>query len=153
MKRASGGFTVVEIIVTTVIAGLFVTFFVQMFRTSSNQQQVVINRSAASDIARSNLNKFPTSSSISPAYVCDAVGTATTNTNNLTIRTDAPGTELLTASNKEADPKNLGTLTQSVRAFSPYGCGGNSPIKIISSVDYGPDDARNKVTYATFIQP
>jgi type II secretory pathway pseudopilin PulG len=147
----SEGFTVVEMIVTIVIASLFLTFFIQMFRASSNQQQIVFNQSIVNDIAKSNLDKFPSTSGLT--YTCDTNPSVAANTNNLAIRADAPGTTLLQDSspNKESDPGYLGVLNQTVKAYSPLGCAVNNPVKIESRVQFGPPDARDEVVYATYI--
>lgn len=150
-NTSSEGFTVVEMIVTIVIASLFLAFFIQMFRASSNQQQIVFNQSVVNDIAKSNLDKFPNSSGFT--YTCDTNPSTTANTNNLAIRPSAPGTTLLQDSspNKEPDPGHLGVLSQTVKAYSPLGCGANNPIKIESKVQFGPPDARDEVVYATYV--
>lgn len=152
-NTSSEGFTVVEMIVTIVIASLFLTFFIQMFRASSNQQQIVFNQSVVNNMAKSNLDKFPNSAGFSTPYVCDPSTNTSTNTNNQAIRPSAPGTTLLndSSANKEADPGNVGVLSQSVKAYSPLGCAANNPIKIVSTVQFGPPDARDEVVYATYI--
>lgn len=152
--KNSEGFTVVEMIVTVVIASLFLTFFIQMFRTASNQQQIVFNQSVVNAIVKSNLDKFPASAGFDTPYVCDTNPSTTANVNNLAIRSDAPGTVLLddSSTNREPDPGNIGELNQSVKAFSPFGCGAEKPIKVVSSVEFGPPDARDEVVYATYIE-
>ncbi len=156
MRVAQGihGFTVVEMLVTIVLAGIFLTFFVQMFRVTSGQQASLTRQATANDIAKSNLNKFPNATDISPSYTCDTSSNTSTNTNNLKIRPSAPGTTILSSSssNKEPDPGNLGTLVQTVKAYSPAGCTGSYvPIKIESTVEYGFEGQRDKVVYATYI--
>ena len=150
--QGSAGFTLVEMLVTVVLAGVFLAFFIQMFRATSAQQSSLIRQSAANDIAKSNLAKFPTAASLTNAptsYLCDS--NATGNTNNLTINPSAAGTSVLATSQQEADPGNIGNVVQTVRAYSPRGCGASLPIKVVSSVEYGFAGQRDTVEYATYV--
>lgn len=154
-----GGFTIVEMLVTVVLAGLFVTFFVQMFHAMAAQQLSLVRQASAQDIAKSNLSKFPTSNAIAavvdPVPACNTTTTpASSNDNNLTINASAVGTTLLndSSSYKEADPGTIGELVQRVQAFYPAGCNGTTvPIKVESSVEYGFVGQRDKVVYAAYI--
>lgn len=149
------GFTVIEVLVTLVLAVLFLVFFVQMFQAISAQQISATRQSKANNIASSNLNKFARPSDITPSYTCDTSTNVSTNTNNLAINPDASGTVILnnSSANKEPVDTSLGDATQEVRAFSPYGCQGANPlIKLISKVTYGFSGQQNEVVYATYIQ-
>lgn len=142
--HSSAGFTIVEMLVTVVLAGMFLAFFVQMFRATAAQQTSLVRQSSANDIARSNLSKFPNTSSI-PGYTCDS-------TNDLSSNPNAAGTQILAAANYEPDPGNLGTLNQTVYAFSPQGCSGSHPtIKLVSRVEYGFTGQRDSVEFATYV--
>lgn len=150
--QAHAGFTVVEMLVTVVLAGIFLAFFVQMFRATAAQQLSLVRQSIANDIAKSNLAKFPTAGSLTNAptsYVCDT--NTTGNTNNLTVSAAVAGTSVLADSQKETDPGTIGELVQTVRAYSPRGCGPNLPIKVVSTVEYGFVGQRDKVEYATYV--
>lgn len=167
--RYSNGFTIVEMLVTVVLAGIFLTFFLQMYRATNAQQQSLIRQSIANDIARSNLAKFPIALSVTNATCnngrvntndcgasgmpqCDSIGTSANSTNNLKVRKDAPGTSITLAA--EPDPGTLGAITQSIRAFWPQGCGSNVPIKVTSSVEYvfgGSAGQSNTVEYSTYV--
>lgn len=153
------GFTIVEMLVTVVLAGIFLTFFLQMYRATSAQQASLTRQAAVNDIAKSNLNKYPTSNVFDSLYTCDTDPSATTNTNNLTINKNAAGNIILDSTSVdpninhgEPDPGNLGTLVQRVKVYWPLGCsGGHVPIKIESTVEYGFTGQRDKVVYATYI--
>lgn len=150
-QQSNAGFTVVEMLVTVVLAGIFIAFFVQMFRATSAQQSALIRQATANDIARSNLSKFPTVASIA-GYTCDTNSSTSANTNNLTINPNAAGTAILSDSQKETDPGTIGTLVQTVRALSPRGCSGSYlPVKIVSTVEYGFTGQRDTVEYATYV--
>lgn len=176
----TAGFTIVEMLVTVALAGIFLTFFIQMYRATNAQQLSLIRQSTANDIAKSNLAKFPTAASVKTAACaaigaadtrecgnssprCDTTGTSTNSFNNLAIRADAPGTAIIgvktaggapIVSITEPDPGNLGTVTQTVRAYWPQGCGAGDdvPIKVNSRVDYVFGDAQtNSVEYSTYV--
>ncbi len=150
----NAGFTIVEMLVTVVLASIFLVFFIQMYRATSAQQLSLIRQSIANDIARSNLAKFPTATSVTdtpgPGYTCSTtVGSG--NPNNLALNANAPGTQILAPTSREPDPGNLGTLTQEVRAFSPQDCGTHKPVKLKSIVTYGFEGQLNTVEYATYV--
>lgn len=155
----NAGFTIVEMIVATVLAAVFLAFFIQMFRATSIQQISLSRQGHANNIAFSNLSKFPTKTSITSvgsAYVCDASTSPSTNINNLTINPNAPGTVILnnTSSFRETNTQDLPGIVQEVRAFSPLGCDvpNNNLIKIISKVTYGFIGQQGEAVYATYIQ-
>lgn len=149
--QGSAGFTLVEMLVTVVLAGVFLAFFIQMFRATSAQQSSLVRQSTANDIAKSNLSKFPTAASAT-GFTCDTTATVSANTNNLAINPNAPGTSILTTAMQEPDSGTIGTITQTVRAYSPNGCDGtHAPVKIVSSVEYGFAGQRDKVEYVSYV--
>lgn len=156
--RDDTGFTIVEILVSMVLAMLFLVFFVRMFQAVAAQQVSVVRQSHANDIAFSNLSKFPTSSSIDDigaSYTCDTSTSATANTNNLTINPDANGTVILDDSSdyRETDLQQLPNASQEIRAYSPLGCGsGGELVKLVSTVTYGFTGQQGKAVYATYVQ-
>lgn len=152
--QAHAGFTVVEMLVTVVLAGIFIMFFTQMFRAGAAQQASIVRQAKANNIAYSNMSKFPRASNISPVYVCDTSTNASTNQNNLTINPNAAGTLILSnsSSNKEPVDDSLPNTTQEVRAYSPQGCGSNTLVKLVSKVTYGFVGQQADTSYATYIQ-
>lgn len=143
------GFTIIEVLVTLVLAMLFLVFFIQMFQAITAQQLSVARQSAANDVAFSNLSKFPTVSSIAD------VGTAYTcgSTNNLAADPNAAGTVILNDSSsfRETNLQNLPEANQAVRAYSPLGCS-SSLVKVVSRVTYGFEGQRGEAVYATYIK-
>ncbi|QHN43108.1 prepilin-type N-terminal cleavage/methylation domain-containing protein [Candidatus Mycosynbacter amalyticus] len=152
--RSDTGFTLVEMLVTVVLIGIFIAFFVQMFRAGAAQQASIVRQAKANNLAYSNLSKFPRASSISPAYVCDTSTNTSTNQNNLTINPNAAGTLILSdaSANKEPTDSALPNATQEVRAYSPQGCGSNALVKLISTVTYGFTGQQTDASYATYVQ-
>lgn len=143
------GFTVVEVLVTLVLAMLFLVFFIQMFQAISVQQISTTRQSVANDIAYSNLSKFPTLDSIDdvgPAYTCGS-------SNDLSSNPNAAGTVILDNDDnyRETELRGLPDVTQEVRAYSPLGC--SSPlVKIESAVYFGFSAQRGESIYATYIK-
>ena len=157
--RDDSGFTIVEMIVTLVLASLFVIFLVQFFLAAGGQQISVERQAAANNLARTNLSKFPRASSLT-GYTCDPNTTPAANTNNLTINPSANGTLILSntvnngSTTREAAPAILPNVTQEVRAYSPMGCmpSGSGIVKIVSRVTYGYIGQTGEVVYATYVQ-
>lgn len=141
-KQSQQGFTIVEMIVTIVVAALFFTLFFQVYVVLESQRLVVARQAKASDVAYSNLRKFTTR----PAgLTCDG-------SMDLIANSNAPGKLLGDQTNTTnsstygflAEPttvtQSLGpSSTQTVYAFAPSGCANftTDPIKITSTVTYG----------------
>lgn len=124
-KNEQAGFTIVETIVTLVVLSLFLTLFFQMYLTSESQRIAVLRRSAANDIAMSNLKKI-SSKAVVPAGQSCANGGGT-----------IPWSASLTT--EPTDGTLLPPGTQTVQTLSvsyPYGCGAAQPAKITSTVSY-----------------
>ncbi|NLA43145.1 type II secretion system protein [Candidatus Saccharibacteria bacterium] len=146
-SQIEGGFTIVEVVVTLFIASTFLAIVLQTSHVSTLQQQTVTSRADATNIAQSNLNKFPdaaavigvasmtsgTPSDYSP-FVCKPGtnwGTIAPPDNfhsqpdtNTAVNPNAPGFTLLdnNSSNKEYTPESLVEPEQKVIAFTPNGC-------------------------------
>ena len=135
----SSGFTIVEVVTTMAVMALFLTFFFQLYITMEKQRIAVLRRTTASDIAYSNLHKFP--SKPAGLTVCDSVKM------DLIAYPNAPGLILgdETSSTYGFVPessKGLGAnVKQSVVAYAPRGCANfaTMPVKLVSKVSYGVD--------------
>ena len=149
------GFTIIEMIVTIVVAALFFTLFFQVYVVLESQRVLVARQARASDVAYSNLRKF----TARPAgLACDSSMDLAAN-NNATgkLLGDQTNTTNSSAYGFIAEPTSvtraLGTnATQTVLAFAPSGCTNfaNEPIKIVSTVTYGING--DKVTHASYIK-
>ncbi len=123
------GYTIVEVVVTLMILGVFLAGFFQAFLLLESQRVSIAREATASDIAYSNLRKFtdrPTGVS------CSASGTSLVFTH-------------------ETD----GSLyTESVKAYPVNGCDGSDfkdgIVRIESVVEY--NNGNGKVVHATFVQ-
>ena len=154
-RHSQQGFTIVEMIVTIVVAALFFTFFFQVYVILESQRLVVARQAKASDVAYSNLRKF----TARPAgLTCDStmdlvtngaasgklLGDQTYTTNSSTYGFLAEPTTVT---------QSLGpNSTQTVKAFAPSGCANftSDPIKIVSTVTYGNNG--DSVSHASYIK-
>ncbi len=135
------GFTLVEVLVTIIVATLFVVTISQLTTAQSKVTSNVNAYNTADLLAYNNLRTYAYGKA--PTWFdCNYTG-ANPDAMTLIAKTD-PVAGL------------PAPVTQSVIATAPYGCGGGSsgigyPIKVVSTVTYGPS-AKVVVhaTYATY---
>ena len=144
----SNGFTIVEIIVTTVVLSIFLAGFFQAYVLVTTQRVSVARHATASDIAYTNLRKV----TARPAgLTCNA----------------SSGYTLLSSSNGTDDtlkifrPENDSTLgsprSQTVVAYPTAGCSGSNfadnPVKIVSTVIFNGNSLgrEERIVHASFI--
>ncbi len=131
MNTQQSGFTVVELLVTIIVAALFVSVFYNMFLILVGVNSNARNVSQASDLAYSNMRRYPTAAST--ALTCSGSSTS-----------------LLNTTGTDSDYPELGTITETVTASYPYGCAAvYDVIKLVSVVTYGTNST--KVSYATYV--
>ncbi len=138
----SGGFTVIEVVVTLTIMGLFLALFFQIFSTSQQQELSTLRLAAANDLAQTNLRKITTKNQVLPASAaCDA-------TNDLTQNANAVGSDI-TFTAEATLPSSLPANTQQqMKVQYPQGCDISMPAKIISIVTYNAEEIR-RVSYVS----
>lgn len=131
------GFTLIEIIVSVVIAGLV---FLGLFTSLSNIFSIshsTLQRSTANSLAYDNLHYFTTSAR--PLWFsCDTTNETATLT---LLDTTGPVTNL------------PGDVTQTVTASAIYGCDGGAkgfPIRVESTVTIGNGIEAHHATYTSF---
>lgn len=134
----SGGFTVVEVLVTVIIATLFVITITQLSIAQSRVSSSTTYYNTADMLAYNNLRTY-------------AYGQAPTWF-ECTYTSGSPNPMTLLSSSDPVDGLPSPVI-QSVVATAPYGCGGGSsgigyPIKIVSTVTYG--SSSQVVTHATY---
>jgi prepilin-type N-terminal cleavage/methylation domain-containing protein len=150
-EQTESGFTIVEIIITLAVMSIFLILFFQTYLANIAQQNAIILRSAADDIAVTNLKKVPTrSSGLLGSVTCD---TGTPSANDLTAVPPGTGT-VINLTGTAYEEKRTGTglpasTTQTLTVLYPQGCTppGTVPIEIISTVTYGSES----VKHATYI--
>lgn len=131
MNTQQSGFTVVELLVTIIVAALFVGIFYNMFVILVGVNASARNISQSSDLAYSNMRRYPTAAST--ALSCSG-----------------SSTNLLNVTGVDSSYPELGTITETVTASYPYGCTAvYDVIKLVSVVTYGSNS--KKVSYATYV--
>lgn len=139
--RRQEGFTLVEILITVLVATIFIITFTQMQIIQSRVGSIMTAYDAADLLAYNNLRTF-------------AYGRAP-NWFECTYSSGNP--QAKTVLSKNTPVSGLPSpVTQTVIATAPYGCGGSSagigyPIKVVSTVTFGPDaKAVVHATYSTY---
>lgn len=137
----TGGFTLVEVLITIVIASFFIITFSQLHIVQSRLGSIMSGFDTADMLAYNNLRTYAYGKAPS-WFVCTYASGSPT-----------PMTLLTSTSPVSGIPS---PVTQTVVATAPYGCGGSSsgigyPIKVTSTVTYG-SDAKVVVhaTYSTY---
>ena len=131
-QNKQSGFTIVELLTTIIIATLFVGIFYQLYVVLVTVNANARNVSQASNIAYSNMRRYPTTAST--GLTCSTSSTNLISTSNVT-NTTYP---------------ELGPISETVTASFPYGCTAiYDVIKLVSTVTYG--SSGYKVSYATFV--
>jgi len=155
------GFTVVEMVVTLVVVGVFLGLLFQTYMAGLAQQSAVTKRAAADDIAETNLRKITSrSSSLLSSITCISSGAnknAVTSDTDITNETTGVAPAAVTNLFKEPDSSlktaglSPGQTKQTLRVLYPRGCSDPSmPMLIISTVTYG-SGASDKVTHASYV--
>lgn len=134
------GFTVVEALVTVVVASIFIAMFFQVYMIMESQRTTVVKQARANDAAYSNLSKVTARTGIS----CDTAGF-----------------DMVTAGYALVDAVELQRLFgtgsgQSLRAFPTNGCGGanfvNNPVRVESKVWYTVNGQRTEASHALLLR-
>lgn len=138
-RKQEEGFTMVEMIVSVIVIALFMTTFYQIFRVNESQRVLLAQRTAADNIAQTNLNKI---TSVTGLPACGA-------SNDLTVNANSTGSDVtFTAESTSGTSLPSGSATtQSLKVTYPRGCGANMPAKITSTVTFNSES----VSHAAFV--
>lgn len=139
--RKQFGFTTIELLITLFVAFAFIAAFYRLFTVIDQSTAESRWQSTASGLAYTNLRKYTVRPS---GFNCNA------NT-NLVANNNAPGQVLLDETDSGSGDLGIpGEVTQTVRAYAPFGCADAAtlPIKIESRVTYGDN---REVTHATYV--
>lgn len=136
----SKGFTTIEMIITITVSAIFVLGFYQLFGALNSAASAARQRAIASELAYSYLRRY-TGQGANPAgwFIC-STASGSSNTNDYTVNTNAAG-QTLTSGSLDQVEGLAPPITYSVKALALYGCSGanaGSPLKIESTVTYGP---------------
>lgn len=139
-KSTQTGFTAVEMIITIIVAAVFVIALYQLFGTLNTSMSASRQRAVASELAYSYLRRYTGTGSDPASWFVCSTASGTSNTNDYTVNTNAAGQTLTTGNlsdvNGLAQP-----ISYKVTALAQYGCSGTNagkPLRIEASVTYGP---------------
>ena len=130
MENNQSGFTVIEMLVTVIVSAIFAFIFYQLFISSTKLNTVARRDAIASEIAYSNLKKYPRASSVGGTANCALPNNTTTTT----------------ATNSYPD---IGPVTETIIVSWPFACTNPGVVKLESSVSYR--GATNKVSYVAYL--
>lgn len=145
------GFTIVELIVTIVVAGMFIAVISQMNGFVVSMATTSHRFELASNLAYNNLRIYANGGK--PTWF-DCIGDEASETSapftDGKTHTDATGKDIYTSS--AAVTGLPSPVTQTVNVLAPYGCGTSAsgmPIRVVSTVTYG--SPARKVVHATYV--
>lgn len=133
MDTKQQGFTVIEMLVTVVVAGIFAFMFYQLYVSSVRLNDTARRDAVAGEIAYSNLRKYPTAASVGGAANC-ALPNAT---NTFTITTPL-GTY-----------PDIEPITQTIVSSWPFACTNPDLVKLESNVSYR--GGQKKASYVVYL--
>lgn len=140
------GFTVVETVVTLVVAVLFVitinTLFVAIIRSTASNR----NRADASNAAYAYLRKYAYAGAPTNWFAC-------TNSDDMQANSNPSGQSLERGQLDASQTTLPQPVSYAITAFAPYGCGADAtgaPVLLRATVTYGPD--KLSVDHATYLE-
>lgn len=136
--RTSSGFTVVEVVVSVVIAAVFILIILQLYVAQTKVSSGVLIYNKAELTAYNNLRTYAYGKAPTWFQCTYTSG----NPNPMTLLSSSDPVEGLPS-----------PVQQTVVATAPYGCGGGAsgigyPIKVVSTVTYGA--SAQTVVHATY---
>jgi len=140
MNTRSTGFTTIELLISLFVAAALVGTFYQLFAAADKGNAEARSSATASALAYSNLRKYTTKPT---GYVCD-------NTTNQVANDSAPGQIISTTTTNNNHPSGLPSpVIETITAWSPAGCGANTPVLLNSKVTYGTQ--ATEVVHGTYV--
>ena len=144
----SDGFTVVELLVTLIVATMFLVTFYGMFIAINAFNVSAKQRSLADNTAYSVLRKYA-SPDISPdTWFACSTETGSSNDNDRAVNSNATGTVIDSGTMTTADTGLPVPISYTVNALALYGCAGanaGKPIRVRVDLTYGPKS--EKITH------
>lgn len=145
------GFTVVEILITLLVAAVFTLAMYQLFGAINSAMSLARQKAIASELAYSYLRRYSGTGSDPATWFTCSTASGGANTNDYTVNTNAPGQTL--ASGSLTNVSGLtGPISYSVRALAVYGCSGTnagSPLRVEAVITYSP--SARTVRHATLV--
>lgn len=155
MTHDQGGFTLVELIITILVAGIFAISIFQLSAGVNNFAAVASREITASNLAYNNLRKYANGQK--PLWfdcIGDDASESTAPFSDGKTHPDATGQVLYQNTATTVVNKMPPPVVETVVAIAPYGCGSSGPgmpIRIQSQVEYGTAAQKRTVTHATYV--
>lgn len=140
--RTDAGFTAIEVLVTIIVAGIFVIATYVLFIAVNQSFALARNRATASDLSYSYLRKYASEGSTPTWFTC-STASGGSNTNDVTVNPNAPGSVLESGTLTTAATGLPPPVSYEVRVLAIYGCSGvnlKKPLRIESKVTFGPSN-------------
>ena len=135
--RVSAGFTIVEMIVTTVVVSIFVVLLFQGFIAATTQRANVARLAAAHDVATSNLKKVTSKASLPSGAACNDTDHSSANPNNLKYNSGAGGSEVAINAESLSGTNLPSSTVQKMYVVYPQGCTISMPAQLKAVVTFG----------------
>lgn len=153
--QKSEGYTVVELIITILVATIFLVSLVSMMGYVTDSAIDARRKETASNLAYNNLRKFANGER--PLWfscVGDEASERTPPFSDGKTYPNATGQVLIDETSQVTTQNLPPPVIQKVFAIAPYGCGNSAkgmPIRIQSEVTYGASG--RKMVHATYVPP
>lgn len=147
----NSGFTAVEMLVTILVASIFLLAVVTLFIAVTQSLAMARSRAVANDIGYSYLRKYASANSSPDWFVCDTTS-GSANTNDLTVNGNATGQVLESGTLTTTDTGLPSPVSYTVRALAIYGCNGvnlKKPLRVEATVTFGPNST--SVRHSTLV--
>lgn len=170
MKTNQAGLSLVELMVSLVIAAGLIITFAGLYLTTIQLMASANNAATASNFAYSILRQYVNSKSANSWFTCDDIsdpgnfddnGPKSASLNDGRWNTNAPGTTIVNANsvlNASSQPilppiSTSQPATYTVTVWAPYGCttvDWGRPIKVQVDVNYGMSPNTKTVSHASY---
>jgi type II secretory pathway pseudopilin PulG len=138
--HGQSGFSAVEMLITIIVAAMFIISFNTLFLTITQTSAQTRYRSVANDLAYANLRQYVSADAKPTWFVCSTAA-GSSNTNDSTVNANAQGQVLKSGTLTKAATTLPEPISYSVRALAIYGCSGTNagkPLRVESTITYGP---------------
>jgi prepilin-type N-terminal cleavage/methylation domain-containing protein len=131
-NKGEHGFTVIEMLVTVIVAATFAFIFYQLFISSTKLNDAARRGALASEIAYSNLKKYPNAASAGGAADCASPTSSSVISDTTTTYPD------------------IGEVRETITRSWPFACTNPDIVKLESAAIY--KGATNKTSYVIYLK-
>ena len=153
--KLSHGFTIVELMITIIVSGIFSIGVFQLIASSNSLATEASRRTLASNLAYNNMRKYANNNK--PLWfncIGDDASETTPPFSDGKTKPSATGQVLMNTTSATSGNLLPPPIKQHVIAVAPYGCGSSGPgqpIRVQSQVTYGSGSSQRTITHATYV--